>query len=146
MKDNIIVLGDTRLGQGDEDAFRRLWGERVFFNSYSSNKRGIAVLIKDSAPVTNLEWENVIPGNFSKLSMVVSGKKVLLKCIYAPNEDSVPDDLENESTKFFNTVMDDTDEEVFEHKFTVGDFNVALNHDTDTTGYLHINNPNYIIN
>ena len=38
--------------------------------------------------------------------------------------------------------MDDTDEEVFEHKFTVGDFFVALNHDTDTTGYLHINNPN----
>ena len=38
--------------------------------------------------------------------------------------------------------MDDTDEEVYAHKFTVGDFNVALNHDADTAGYLHINNPN----
>ena len=74
--------------------------------------------------------------------MVVKGKKVLLKCIYAPNEDSIPNDLENESTKFFNMIMDDTDEEVYEHKFTLGDFNVALNHDTDTAGYLHINNPN----
>ena len=58
----------------------KVWGERVFFNSYSSSKRGIAVLIKDNAPITNLEWEN-----FSKLSMVIKGKKVLLKCIYAPN-------------------------------------------------------------
>ena len=74
MKDSIIVLGDTMLGQGDEDGFRKLWGEKVFFNSYSSSKRGIAVLIKDSAPVTDLEWENGIPGNFSKLSMVVKGK------------------------------------------------------------------------
>ena len=67
----------------------------VFFNSYSSNKREIALLIKDNAPVTDLKWENVIPGNFSKLSMVVKGMKILLKFIYAPNEDSIPNDLEN---------------------------------------------------
>ena len=63
--------------------------------------------------MTDLEWENVIPGNFSKLSMVIKGKKVLLKCIYAPNEDSIPNDPENESTIFFNTIMDDTDEEAY---------------------------------
>ena len=50
MKDNIIVLCDTRLGKSDEETFRKLWGEIVFFNSYSSNKKGIAVLIKDNAP------------------------------------------------------------------------------------------------
>ena len=86
-KDSIIVLGDTRLGKSDEEAFRKLWEARVFFNSHSSNKRGIAVLIKDNAPVTDLEWQKVIPGNFSKLSMVIKGKTILLKCIYAPNED-----------------------------------------------------------
>ena len=81
MKDNIIVLCDTRLGKSDEETFRKLWGERVFFNSYSSNKRGIAVLMKDNAPVTDLKWENVIPGNFSKLSMVVKGMNIFSKCI-----------------------------------------------------------------
>ena len=30
MKDNIIVLCDTRLGKSDEETFRKLWGERVF--------------------------------------------------------------------------------------------------------------------
>ena len=47
----------------------------------------LTVATKDNAPVTDLEWENVIPGNFSKLSMVVKGMNILLKCIYAPNED-----------------------------------------------------------
>ena len=70
----------------------------VFFNSYSSSKRGIV--------------------------------------------DSIPNDPENESIKFFNTIMDDTDEDVYAHKLTIGDFDVALNHDADTVGYLHINNPN----
>ena len=133
MKDNIIVLCDTRLGKSEEEAFRKVWVERVFLNSYSSSKRGIAVLIKDNTPVTDLEWENVIPGNFSKLSMVIKGKKVLLKFIYAPNKDSIQNDPENESTKFFNTIMDDTDEDVYAHKLTVGDFNVARNHDADTS-------------
>ena len=53
--------------------------------------------------------------------MVVKGTAVLLKCIYAPNEDSNPDDTENESTLFFNTIMDDTGKEIYTHKFTVGD-------------------------
>ena len=38
--------------------------------------------------------------------------------------------------------MDDTGEEKYSHRITIGDYNVALNHDLDTSGYLHINNPN----
>ena len=49
MKDNIIILCDTGLGKTDEE-------------TYSSNKRGIEVLIKDSVPVNDLKWENVMPG------------------------------------------------------------------------------------
>ena len=78
-------------------------------------------MIKDEAPVTDLEWTNVIPGNFSKLSMVIKGMKVRLKCIYAPNKDSNPDETETESTLFFNTIMDDTSKEIYTHKFTVVD-------------------------
>ena len=73
--------------------------------------------------------------------MVVKEVNIFLKCIYVPNEDSIPNNLENESTKFFNTIMNDTDEDNT-HKLTVGDFNVALNHEADTVGYLHIKNPN----
>ena len=57
IKDSLIVLCNTILGKNDEDSFRKLWEERVFFNSFSSNKHGIAVLIKDKAPVIDLEWK-----------------------------------------------------------------------------------------
>ena len=30
----------------------------------------------------------------------------------------------------------------YTHKITLGDFNVALCHTYDTSGYLHVNNPN----
>ena len=54
MPENIFVLCDTRLGLNDEAAFRKLCGEKVFFNSHSSNKRGIAVLVKDNIPITDM--------------------------------------------------------------------------------------------
>ena len=142
MKENIFVLCDTRLGRKDEAAFKKLWGKFFYFNSHSSDKRGIAVLITEDTPITNIEWTNVIKEQFSKLSFYVKNDKILVKCIYAPNKDSNPNDPSNESTRFFETIMDDTDEDTFLHKFTVVDYNVALNPMLDTSGYLHVNNPN----
>ena len=43
-------------------------GETVLFNSHSSDKRGLAVLIKDGTPIEEVGFQNVIKGNFSKLS------------------------------------------------------------------------------
>ena len=53
-----------------------------------------------------------------------------------------PNDTNNESTAFFQTVFDDLKEDQFTHKIIVGDYNIVLNHAADTLGYLHINNPN----
>ena len=38
--------------------------------------------------------------------------------------------------------MDDTGKEIYNKKFTIGDYNIALNLDIEAAGYLHINNPN----
>ena len=66
----------------------------------------------------------------------------MVKCIYAPNKDMNINDPNNESTVFFDKFFDDSNEDHFTHKFIVHDYNVALNHAIDTSGYLHINNPN----
>ena len=66
------------------------WGGN-FFTSHGSNERDIAVLIKEEAPITNIEWTNVIiKENFSKLSFNVKNDKILVKCMYTQNEDSNP--------------------------------------------------------
>ena len=116
-----------------------MWGGMAYFNSYCSNKRGIAVLIKNDNPISNIEWENVIQGNFSKLSFKVKDETVLVKCIYAPNNDSNPNDDNNKSTKFFKQIMDDTGEEKYNPRMITGDYNVALKHYIDTSRYLHVN-------
>ena len=70
------------------------------------------------------------------------GQSVLIKCIYAPYEDSNPNDDNNDSSMFYKEVLDDTDEERFDNRLITGDYNVAMDHKLDTSRYLHGNNPN----
>ena len=51
-------------------------------------------------------------------------------------------EVDNLSSKFFKTVFNDDNEENFDIKTIVGDFNVAPDHNMDTAGYLHVNYPN----
>ena len=97
---DIFVLYDTRLKLTDEARFKKLWGETCFFNSYSGERRGIAVLIKDGTAIDNIEFHNVIKGNFSKLTFSVNNEAVLVKCIYAPNPDMNLIGPDNESRAF----------------------------------------------
>ena len=102
MSENIFVLCDMRLSLKDKTAFKKLWGERVFFNSHTSNKRGIAILVKDDTPIDDIKCENIIKENFSKLTFRVKDEHILVMCIYAPNKDmNNDDDNENKSTTFF---------------------------------------------
>ena len=117
---NIFVLCHTRLGTKDEAAFRKLWGGIFFFNSHSSDKRGIAVLVKEDTPITDIGIENVIKGNFSKLSFKIRDERVLIKYISAPNKDLNSNAPDNESREFFKKVMDNTNRDVYTHKIIVG--------------------------
>ena len=49
---------------------------------------------------------------------------------------------ENYSDKFFKTIFDDRTDIDYDVTIMVGDFNVAPDHNKDTLGYLHVNNPN----
>ena len=95
------------------------------------------MLIKDTLYKTEVKWHNAIKVNFSKLSFVHGGQRYLIKCLYAPNKDSTEIDNENESTKFFKEVFDYEYDEDFQNCILAGDYNVALEHDKDTSGYLN---------
>ena len=69
-------------------------------------------------------------------------EKVLIQCIYAPNDDMTNSEKDNYSNTFFKTVFDDSMDLDYNIKITMGDFNVAPDHKMDTSEYLHINNPN----
>ena len=92
------------------------------------------MLIKDTLDINKILWQNMIKGNFSRLTFVPNKQKYLIKCLYAPNKDSVKSDNVNESTKFFKEVFDDGNYEDFQNCILEGDYNVELEHDKQGCG------------
>ena len=142
--ENIFVLIDTRFESEHEQEFEKLWDGPVFYNSYSSNQRGLIVLLKDSFTAKNIEFRNILKGDYSRLTLTMGESKILIKCCYAPNSDMTPLDSESEnySDIFFKTIFDDSEDTEYDLTLMVGDFNVAPDHNKDTLGYFHVNNPN----
>ena len=85
--ENIFTLVDSRFETEQEIEFRKLWDGPIFYNSQSSIQRGIIVLIKDSFAGKNLDFCNILKGDYSRLTFTIGGFKVLIKCCYAPNGD-----------------------------------------------------------
>ena len=108
--ENCFSLCDTRFEKEHEKEFEKLWDGTSFFNSFSSNQRGLVVLLKDFLPAKDIKVENIISGDYMRLSFVVHNTKILIKCCYAPNEDmtSFESESENYSDKFFKTIFDDS--------------------------------------
>ena len=142
--ENIFILVDSRFETEQEIEFKKLWDGPVFYNSHSSNQRGIIVMIKDSFVGKNLDFCNILKGDYSRLTFTMGGFKVLIKCCYAPNGDMAAFDSESEgySDIFFKTIFNDSSDSDFDLSIMAGDFNVAPDHNMDTLGYFHVNNPN----
>ena len=59
------------VGWNCKGPFKKLWSETVLFNSHSGDKRCVAVLIGDGTPIENIDFQNIIKDNLSKLTFNV---------------------------------------------------------------------------
>ena len=91
------------------------------------------MLIKDYVDISDMKFTNIIVGNFSKLEFTLKNERYLLNHIYSSNDDK-------EVKVFYEVVFQDDDYNNYKHILYAGDFNVPLNHDLNTSRYLHINN------
>ena len=55
--ENVFVLVDTRFKSEQEREFEKLCDGLIYFNSFSSNQRGLMVLLKDTLPAKNVKWK-----------------------------------------------------------------------------------------
>ena len=62
--EKVFVLVDTRFESEQEREFEKLWDGPIYFNSFSSNQRGLMVLLKDSLPAKNIKMENILQGDY----------------------------------------------------------------------------------
>ena len=74
--EEIFIVVDTRFESEHESEFKKLWDGHIFFNSYSSIQRGIMVLVKDSFMGKDLDFKNILTGNYSRLCFTMRGFKV----------------------------------------------------------------------
>ena len=99
-------------------------------------------MFKDSLPAKDIKIKFILDGDYTRLTFTVKAQTILVRCIYAPNNDMTSNDMNNYSNTFWKTVFDDSDDHNYDIQLMVGDFNVAPIHAKDTAGYLHINNKN----
>ena len=128
---DIICLVDTRFGKYQEEILNNELNYICHFNNFSSNSRGIAVLINKKVPIkTELLYKD-IEGNVLILRCNYDSRIFLLTVLYGPNEDS-PD--------FFQHLFERIEEYDIPESLIVGDFNVTLNHNMDNLNYVQARN------
>lgn len=92
LETDIILLQETHSDKTDEAFWKSQWGEFGWFASFSSNSRGVAILIRNSISVKVFSVFCDPNGRFLILNGKLNDVPVTLVNIYAPNKDD-PDFL-----------------------------------------------------
>ena len=131
---DFIFACDTRICKSIENVVREEWGGHCIFNSFSSQARGVAIFIKRGNPATIIDKFSDSEGNIIAIAIMYEGRKILLECLYGPNQDT---------PEFYNDmVFKKITEWNPDFSIFAGDFNVVLEPSMDTKNYQNVNNPN----
>ena len=93
---NIAFIQETHLTDLEHMRLRRDWIGQVFFSSYTSNARGVAILINKNVSFKLISVEKDTQGRFLFLDCVLNTNRVTLVNIYGPNHDD---------PTFFNNIL-----------------------------------------
>ena len=129
---NILCLQDTHFTSDMENDIRNEWGYEVYFNSFSSKSRGVAIFLNNNFEVKVHKKMSDETGNLLALDLTIENKRMSLITIYGPN---------NDTPIFYEGLSDIIRELQNQDIILVGDFNLVLDPEKDYFNYLHINNP-----
>ena len=111
---------------------RAEWGYKCFFSCYSSNSRGVAILLNNNFEFKVNKVQCDENGNYIIMSISTMDKDLLLVNVYGPNRDNP-----NFYEKLTNTIKDYKNHNII----AVGDWNLVLDPRLDYDNYIHVNNP-----
>ena len=131
-KYNIICLQDVHIQSKQESYIKAEWGFDIYFSSYTSNSRGVMVLLNNNFEHKVERVKTDKGGNFVIIEINTQGKKITLVNLYGPNEDN---------PQFYNNLRQKYLEFENDYSLWCGDWNLVVNPDLDTNNYLHVNNP-----
>jgi exonuclease III/uncharacterized protein (UPF0305 family) len=130
-KYDIMFLQDTHIKRSLVKFVGSEWGYHAYFSCYTSNSRGVAILINNSFEYKKLRVIEGERGNY--VLVVVEMNKYLLASIYGPNEDN-PDFYDNLTEKIIEANCD--------YIILGGDLNLVMDPLKDYENYKSVHNPN----
>ena len=129
---SIYCLQDTHFDKKLIKYIKAEWGYKCFFSCYSSNSRGVAILLNNNFEFKVNKVHCDENGNYIVMSFSTMDKDLLLVNIYGPNRDNP-----NFYEKLTNTIKNYKNHNII----AVGDWNLVLDPSLDYDNYKHINNP-----
>lgn len=116
-----------------ENRIKNEWGYNIYFASYTTNSRGVAILVNNNVEYKLLNIFKDAGGNYVFIHVSMFEKEFLIGSVYGPNDDN-PDFYENleavilQSNQFDNIILG-------------GDWNLVMDFDLDCFNYVRRNNP-----
>ena len=132
-KHSIYFLQDTHFVEQQENFISAEWGYKCYFNSFSSNSRGVAILFNNNFEFQVLDTYKGENGNVIIIKIKLKGKSLLLVNVYGPNKDD-PTFYEQLKEQIIKMNCSDI--------VMAGDFNLVLDPARDYDNYKRVNNPN----
>ncbi|KAJ8018968.1 LINE-1 retrotransposable element ORF2 protein [Holothuria leucospilota] len=129
----IICFQDVHWTRDSGHIYYSEWGSDLFFSPFSSNARGVAILIDKKCVAKVLQVIYGQDGNYIILVIDIKGFTFNLVNIYGPNSD-FPGFYDNVFSESFGI---DCDFNIF-----CGDWNLVQDFVLDCDSYENVNNPN----
>ena len=128
---DICVLLETHSTPGIHTSWKAEWGAPIWFSSYKSNSRGVAILFKNSFSYVLHNHFVDCNGRYIIFDIGVQDRRLSLVSLYGPNEDD---------PNFFNGIKQKLTDIGNQSIVMTGDWHVVLDYSTDCKNYVQRNN------
>lgn len=84
---DICLLQEAHLTDSEHKKLQTSQFAQIVFSSYSSKKRGVAILIRKNKPIIIKNTITDIEGRYIIINVTINNKDITIANIYGPNED-----------------------------------------------------------
>lgn len=123
----ILIFQETHLSNEEHKKLKRDWVGQVYFSSFTSNKRGTALLIHKKLPFIFKEQYNHCEGRYILIRGTLYGHDLTLFNVYTPNKDS---------PKFTMDIITLFNQHNTGFGIIAGDFSCCLDSNLDTSSSI----------
>lgn len=116
---NIALIQETHLNDREHEKLRRDWVGQVYYSSFSTSKRGVAILISKNTPLVLDKYIKGPLGRYVLIAGVLYREHIMIGCIYAPNV---------YQSEFYSTLLADVP---LSYTILAGDFNCITDPEVD---------------